>query len=604
VPEASFKIYDASAGSGKTFSLVKEYLKIILSAPQYNSHRQILAITFSNKAANEMKQRILDGLYQIGRASELNETPPMFHLLKDELQLTSETLQQRAKKSLKEILHNYAFFDISTIDKFTHRLIRSFAKDLKLPQNFEVVLDLDLLLDEAISKLLNKAGTDTTLTNILIDFATEKIDDDKSWDLSWDLKKIGKLLFQENHGPHLEYLKDKKLDEFVQLKVQIQKKMVQHAKNMVHQASVALTLIDENGLEHSDFISGYFPKFMLKIQQKDLNINFDAGWKQHFSTKSLYAKSCLEHTKQTLDKLHPELIAIFDTIKTNFYRHAFLRNVYSNLLPLTLMNAIKTELKVIEEERDILPISSFNTIISKEIRDQPTPFIYERLGEKYRYYFVDEFQDTSELQWKNLIPLVTNALESEDFSGNTGALLLVGDAKQAIYRWRGGKAEQFLNLISTTENPFVVPPNIAILDTNRRSSENIVNFNNSFFENIAPLFTDTKYQELYKQGKQFCNNQKGGFVQLSFIAKDSDDIDLSYCESVLHTVEEVQKKGYRFEDICVLTRTRKHGILIANFLMQNNIKIISSETLLLRTNPKIEFLINLLQYAIQPDDLA
>ena len=176
--ESSFKIYNASAGSGKTYALSKAYLKIVLSSPR--SFKRILAITFTNKAVNEMKKRILDSLFAFSKTTAIEEASPLFKDVMKELGMTQESLAELSKKSLRELLHNYAFFDISTIDKFTHRLIRTFAKDLKIPQNFEVVLDTDLLLDEAVSRVIAKAGEDMELTKVLMDFALEKIDDDRS----------------------------------------------------------------------------------------------------------------------------------------------------------------------------------------------------------------------------------------------------------------------------------------------------------------------------------------------------------------------------------------------------------------------------------------
>jgi len=220
--DASFKIYNASAGSGKTHTLTKAYLKIALSST--GRFKKILAITFTNKAVNEMKHRILDSLYQFGTIDDPKNAPPLFRDLMNELQIDAQALRQRSKTTLKEILHNYAFFDISTIDRFTHRIIRTFAKDLKLSQNFEVVLDTDLLLDEAVARLVYKAGTDKKLTKVLLDFALEKIDDNKSWDIGLDLFNIGKLLFNETHTPHLDKLKDKGIDDFLGLKGTLRKR--------------------------------------------------------------------------------------------------------------------------------------------------------------------------------------------------------------------------------------------------------------------------------------------------------------------------------------------------------------------------------------------
>ena len=191
------------------------------------------------------------------------------------------------------------------------------------------------------------------------------------------------------------------------------------------------------------------------------------------------------------ERIAPLILEIYLSIKEKIYQRAFYQNCYRNIIPLTVLNEIQKEIAAICRKRDQLTLSSFNSIISKEIKDQPAPFIYERLGEKYRHYFIDEFQDTSELQWKNLIPLVANALESEFEEGQTGTLFLVGDTKQAIYRWRGGKAEQFLDLVNKNKSPFVALPKVENLPKNYRSASEIVAFNNSFFKGIAPFLEMT-----------------------------------------------------------------------------------------------------------------
>lgn len=603
--DAPYKIYNASAGSGKTYTLAKEYLKIILSSDFNRNYRSILAITFTNKAVNEMKQRILGSLFSFGKLSDENDVPSMLADISQELGIDAKTLRNRSKKVLKEILHNYAFFDVSTIDKFTHRLIRTFAKDLKLPQNFEVVLDTKLLLDEAIAKLINKAGTDKQLTKVLIDFALEKIDGDKSWDIALDLQKIGILLFNENQAPHLKKLEDKGIDDFLELKKELLYQIQSHEAKIVAMATEILAIIEDNHLEYNNFKSGYFPKFIAKIASGDLSMDFNAGWKQNFEAEPLYTKTCPQGIKAVLDGLHPRFISLFHGIRDHHSALSLAKNGYNNIVPLTVLSAIQQEIKTLERERDLLPISSFNSIISKEIKDQPAPFIYERIGEKYRHYFIDEFQDTSEMQWNNLIPLIGNALESEDGQGNVGSLLLVGDAKQAIYRWRGGKAEQFLNLIDLKENPFVFPPYTANLPANYRSHEEIIKFNNDFFTVTSPFLANTVYNKLFVEGNsQNYNNKKGGLVQLSFIdAEEPLGEDAEYCNLVMKTLEEVLQKKYSLKDVCILTRKKKHGILLADFLMHNNIPIISSETLLLNSNSKVRFLVNLLHYSLQPKEM-
>ncbi|MCJ7465758.1 MAG: UvrD-helicase domain-containing protein [Maribacter sp.] len=600
--EASFKIYNASAGSGKTYTLAKAYLTIILSSPK--SYRQILAITFTNKAVNEMKHRILDSLYHFGLKEVPKKSLGMFNEISLELQIDALTLQQRSRSTLKEILHNYSFFDVSTIDKFTHRLIRTFARDLKLPQNFEVLLDTDLLLAESVALLIDRAGTDTELTQVLIDFALEKIDDNKSWDVAYDLNKFGKLLFDENQSPHLKKLQNKPLSDFLELKKVLRKGIVAAEKTIIGDATEVLRLITENGLVFGDFYKKQLPDFMVLLRDQKPNVNFDAGWKNDFENSPLYVKNCPDDVKSTIDALTPSFIELFDTIRSNHMHWSFLKNAYGNIVPLTVLNAIQQEIRTLLAKRDQLAISDFNTIISNEIKNQPAPFIYERLGEKYRHYFIDEFQDTSVMQWNNLIPLISNALESQDQQGNLGSVFLVGDAKQAIYRWRGGRAEQLLTLVNENDNPFVKTPEIQNLPRNYRSRQEVVNFNNDFFSVTAPFLTNELYQYLFEQGNQQAHTSEiGGLVQLNFIEKgDGQKLDDLYCAEVQKTIEFALDKKFALNDIAVLVRDNKHGILLANFLTQQGIPVISPDSLLIKTNRKVKFLIHLLQLSSQPDD--
>jgi ATP-dependent exoDNAse (exonuclease V) beta subunit len=589
--DTSFKIYNASAGSGKTYTLTKEYLKIILSSSR--AYQRILAITFTNKAVNEMKERILGSLYDFGQ----NPSSSMFQDLLEELDLDADTLQKTAILTLKEILHNYAFFDVSTIDKFTHRLIRTFAKDLKLPQNFEVVLDTDLLLDEAVSKLINKAGREQKLTEVLIAFALEKTDDDKSWDIAIDLNKIGKLLFNETNVPHLKKLADKEIADFLELQNGILKK-IKYVEDAVRSiAKSTIELIHDSGLQTTDFPRETLPNHFKKI----INGVFDATklYNNKLEENLIAGKILKTGVTFSTAELTPQILSLYVEIKHKIYDRALLKNAYKNVVPLTVLNAIQQEIKRIELDRDQLPISEFNSIISNEIKNQPAPFIYERLGEKYRHYFIDEFQDTSEMQWNNLVPLIDNALSAEN-----GSLFLVGDAKQAIYRWRGGKAEQFLNLVNLHANPFVVDPQIKVLPQNYRSHEEIVKFNNFFFTSTSPLLNNGIYRTLFEDGnQQRYNVKKGGLVQLTFLEPEEDqNLETVYCEEVLKTIKTVKEKKYVYRNICILVRGNKEGVLLADYLTQHQIPIISSESLLLKNNQKIKFLVHLLQLQNQPED--
>ena len=213
---------------------------------------------------------------------------------------------------------------------------------------------------------------------------------------------------------------------------------------------------------------------------------------------TLYPKRVTPNIASTVESIQPNLSDAFIKTKALVYELKIKKGFYKNITPLSVLNAIQKELNTIKEEQNKMLISEFNKIISKEIKNQPTPFIYERLGEKFKHYFIDEFQDTSKMQWENLMPLLENAL-----SASNGSAMLVGDAKQAIYRWRGGEAEQFIHLYNKVENPFQVEAEVLELDTNYRSAKEIVNFNNSFFEYLGNnYFSNSDYANLFKNAKQ------------------------------------------------------------------------------------------------------
>ena len=602
MPESAFNIYNASAGSGKTFTLVKEYLKILLKAKDRSSFQQILAVTFTNKAVNEMKQRILDSLSELKGINQDQEPSDLANILIRELGIDRVQLQKQASLILDRILHNYAFFEISTIDKFTHRVIRTFAKDLRISQNFEVLLDTDLLLDEAVGNLLSKAGENPELTRALIDFSLEKTDEDKHWDISRDLNKVGKMLFKENELVHLKTLESKSIGNFKSLRQLLRKQINKVETELTSKGEAVLQRISKEGFDDTDFPNKTLPNHFRKI--RDLQIDATKLYDNKLEENLRSAKIVKSGIAQPDSSFIEELLKNYLEIKSLVFHRDLLKNASQNILPLTVLNAILKEVKALEEERDLLPISSFNTLISNTINNQPAPFIYERLGEKFRHYFIDEFQDTSLMQWNNLIPLVANALESVDEGGSSGSLMIVGDVKQAIYRWRGGKPEQFLDLISSRNNPFTIQPEIHKLLINYRSRNEIIQFNNAFFNSASDYLNDSVYQILFaEETTQIPNKKEGGYIQLEFLQKSDMSTDDSYLDRILKVIEKATDYGYAYDDICILTRKRKHGVLISQGLAKQGIPVTSSETLLLKSNPEVRFLIHLLKVAIDPEDL-
>ncbi len=600
----AFKIYNASAGSGKTFTLVKEYLKVLLTSSKGMPFKHVLAITFTNKAVGEMKQRIIENLKKLASDEILSQPSDMFDVLIKETGLTPAALQHKAASLLKSILHNYAFFDVSTIDRFMHRIVRTFAYDLRLPLSFEVELDTDLLLGQAVDALVAKAGQDPKLTKLLLDFAFEKADDDKSWDVTIDLNKAAKLLTNENELRHIEKLKQRTLEDFSSLRRLLAERIKQKETLVLEKATAVLALLASNGLETSDFTRGTLPNHFKKVAALDLTKLYQNKLQQNIEEGNVYNKSLDSGKASTIDGLLPEILASYLYIKEEVTSIGFLKNFYKNITPLSVLSAIHQELKQLQEEQYVLPISDFNTIIAEAIKDQPAPFIYERLGEKFRHYFIDEFQDTSLMQWSNLVPLIANALESESLDGKTGSLLLVGDPKQAIYRWRGGKAEQFIGL-TLGYHPFsTAAPEIDNLPINFRSHEAIVHFNNDFFNFMAQKLSDPVHSDIYLLGsQQEANTKKGGYVNLEFVqAKNAEERDEIYPEHVLKNISDCLERGFDYGDVCVLTRKKREGIVIADYLLSHNIPIVSSETLLLKNTPVVQFLNHLLKLSLHPRD--
>lgn len=602
--KSQFTIYNASAGSGKTYTLVKDYLRLLFQSKSRLAFRNILALTFTNKAVGEMKERIIDMLKEFSEEKIIDKPNDMFKDLAKELAISPKDLHYKSKTLLEIIVHNYAAFDISTIDKFNHKLIRTFAFDLKLPINFEVELDTASILAKAVDKLIDKAGSDEELTKVLVDFAIEKTDDDKSWDISYDFNAIAQLLVKENDIEYLNDLKDKNLSDFKTLKTNLQQQLKVLTSHITEVANGVLSLIELSQLEHNDFTSSYLPKHFIKLSEKNFNASFSTKWQiDLIEGGSMYPKRVSPEVGDTIESLRSQLIDAFLGTKTALFKIKFLKNALKNITPLSVLSAISKMLQVIKEEDDILLISEFNAIINTEIKEQPAPYIYERIGEKFKHYFIDEFQDTSQLQWENLIPLINNVVSGENLKGETGTAMLVGDAKQAIYRWRGGRAEQFIDLYNKDSKPLAIEQVVKNLPDNYRSHKTIVEFNNTFFNHVADVaFTNEKHQQIYKNASQNVIINKTGYVEISFLNTEDEDKNELQCEAVLNTIKKAESNGFKKQDICIIVRKKKEGFAIAEFLSDLNIDIISSESLLIKNSPEVQFISQIITLSLQPEN--
>jgi len=578
--------------------LVKEYLKILLLYAYDDAYRKILAITFTNKAVEEMKSRIITSLSEFSKDEPNERADALLMVLSQETGLSPATIRDKARAIIKNIIHNYAAFDISTIDKFTHKVIRAFAHDLNLPVSFDVSLETENLLKEAVDAIIAKAGENEVLTSLLVDFSVDKADNDKSWDVTYELFEMGKLLVNENNRLEVGQFKDKPIEEFLEIKEKLKQSvstLQEECKSLGKQLGA---ILDEKGIDVKSFSAGHFPNHIGCIQRGELK----STHKKYYVHEDIKINKTAKD-RDLIEVLTPELLSLLLKVYKNYEKKNFYEAFLKNITPLSLLNSISVELNRIQKEQNVLSISEFNAIIYKEIQNQPAPFIYERLGERYKHFFIDEFQDTSQMQWQNLIPLIDNSLSSEDLTGTRGSLMIVGDPKQSIYRWRGGKAEQFIEL-SKEHNPFSNPDKQLLkLGKNFRSYSNVVHFNNEFFTFLSEEFTNEDYKELYgTHSRQEFNAKSGGYVNITFLPEFPDaeeetvDKNELYLKAVLETIEKVKERGFQYKDIVLLTRKRQPGVLLANYLTENRIPILSSETLLIENAAEVKLIINLMRY--------
>lgn len=592
----AFSIYDASAGSGKTFTLAKEYLKIILTSTSDEAYRHILAITFTNKAVAEMKKRIVAYLHEF--ASFEGKPTDMMQVVVAETSLDFYQVKEKSRRIIKNIIHNYAAFDVMTIDKFTSKVIRTFAFDLSLSPNFDITLQTEVLLEEAVETLISNAGEDKALTKLLVDFSLEKADDDKSWDIAFDLNTVGKLLINENHRQEIQLLEGKSLEVFETFKTNLYKKRNALEDSIKKYVDIIFEAFEKNNIQRTSFSGQYYPKSLEKIQNTFL---FPST--KYVTDEQIKVNKTAPNPSE-IEALKPFLVEMNLKIYDFIGQRELIQAILKNLTPMSLLQLISKELRQLLNEKNQLSIADFNSIIHNELQNQPAPFIYERIGEYYRHYFIDEFQDTSVLQWNNLIPLINNSLSSEDHYGDRGSLMIVGDPKQSIYRFRGGRAEQLIQLTKEV-NPFINPDKkVFYLKTNWRSYDEVIHFNNGFFNYISRFLSNPDYKELYeKHSFQESRGLSGGYVNLQFVEKGKSEEDEEevtgadrYLLPTLKTIQKCIEQGFEYKDIAILTRKNKVGTLLAGYLVQNEIPVLSSESLMISLSKEVAFLISFLKF--------
>ncbi|XOD66773.1 MAG: UvrD-helicase domain-containing protein [Flavobacteriales bacterium Tduv] len=597
------KIYNASAGSGKTYTLVLEYLSVLLQEDDPYLFRNILAVTFTNKAAKEMKDRLLQSLKILvgGKVTLLSRN------LSESLNLSCEQLQRRAGSVLKAVLHDYSNFSVSTIDKFNHKIIRTFTSDLGISQSFEVEMETKRLLGEAVEVLLSELNDSEKSSQILIQFALDKLDDGDNWDPSRDLMKISSLLVEEQSISPLKKLKYRSLDDFLSLSKLFECQIRQIKTEFKVQADCFFDLLQEVGISRKSFYYSDLPNFFNKLsngrifedsKQRCFENPFNKRLLESIASGRFYSKFLEADQKELIDTRTKQWITAYNTAvyaySEHMPRYMLVHLLKKNSTLLATIHELDRALETLKKDNNILLNAELNKLISCEIHGQPLPYLYERLGEHYLHYFIDEFQDTSHLQWYNLQPLVENAL------AENGTTLLVGDAKQSIYRWRGGHAEQFIELLDQSSKVYI--KEVETLGINFRSCEQVIRFNNALYISAAQTLDDVAHQKIYSETTvQQALGKPGGYVELNFLYKDQIYFEQTY-QSLKTRVKALLDQDYQLADIAVLVRKNEEGSFLAQAFSRDGMEVCSCESLLLKNAWPVQYLIGLFRILANPDD--
>ena len=606
-------VYKASAGSGKTFRLALEYIKLVLAQP--TAYRHILAVTFTNKATAEMKGRILGELYKLASDAESG----MRSVLLAETELDRADIKQRAQQALSNILHDYSMFSVSTIDKFVQRVIHSLLWELGIHSKSELKLDTDLYVARATDSLIDDSTIDPKLYKHLSDMLAKRLADEASLKIETNIAELGEELFKEqfrllNEEQRQLVANAELLDEIVEYSKEsidsFEKKVQRMAKEM-------RDIILSEGLGVGDFKqkSRGVGNFIIN-KCNDLSIKDIINKEFINSSVEKAANDADEWGNKIGEKLQPKLRELVDYVRGNtpaIFTHLA---VQKNISALRLISGIRNKIKDLLAEENSTLLADSGPMLREFVNESDTPFVYEKVGTRYKHIMLDEFQDTSEIQWENFKPLLNNGLAEGNYS------LVVGDIKQAIYRWRNS---DWRILGEKIGHDFDL--DTKKLDTNYRSRQNIVEFNNIIFTNIAQKLENWAGQEAEDNAtlaakmrklvepvfdnptQKYKEGNTGGYVEIRRIEvekkkndqQQDDEIENvdynSYIKEKLpELINSLLQRGYKQGDIAILVRKHKEGQIAAKILIDNNIDVVSADAMQVDASHAVRLCVAAMQY--------
>ncbi|WNJ18570.1 UvrD-helicase domain-containing protein [Pontibacter sp. G13] len=613
---AALTLFKSSAGSGKTFTLVKEYLKIVLREPR--KYRQVLAVTFTNKATEEMKTRIISALSQLanGTAAELVQNPtyqilrPYFDQLPDGDQID---IPRQARKVLNGILNDYSSFSVSTIESFFQRVVRAFARELDIPLGYDVEMQQDRVISRLVDSLMLEVGKDPDLTKLMMGYAERNLERDKGWNLDLEIRGLGRRIFEEKYQRLLVRFdwREVRISKMLELGQLLRKQIITYETYLQKLADQAMDMIYAEGLVLKDFAYGTSGPvgFFFNIQNKR-EFEPKTRFVQAVENPDKWATKKSDMRSQVMILVHGGLqdiaVKAYRYIQQNRAGYETAKLVERNLYAFGVMQRLEDLLIDYRMEQGALMISDSSFLLNKVVQEpEDCPFVFEKIGTQFQHYLLDEFQDTSNMQWNNLLPLVLEAMSH----GHEN--LIVGDVKQSIYRWRNGNMRLLLDEVEGQMAARHQPFEVSQLDTNWRTAAEIVDFNNRFFEACADML-GSQYQE---QEKHLVDLAYGHVAQNASLKQVPGLVEITWVEPpkplnfrtialyrLVEVIEDLKAEGWKGGDITVLVRTNAEGTEVATKLQEEGHRVVSADSLLIRSDARVRFFLALFQYLDQESD--